>query len=89
MEIIGIPLGICSHKIQLMPNNKPSIEHQRHLNSPMQEVLKKEIIKWLDALLIYLIVDSTWVCLVQCVAKKKGIVVPYEKIELVLMRPVT
>ena len=55
----------------------------------MQEVVKKEIIKWFDALLIYLIDDSTWVCLVQCVAKKKGIVVPYEKIELVLMRPVT
>ena len=31
-DIIGIPPGICSHKIQLMPNYKPSIEHQRRLN---------------------------------------------------------
>ena len=27
VEIIGIPAGICSHKIQLMTNNKPSIKH--------------------------------------------------------------
>ena len=34
-DIIGIPPGICSHKIQLMPDHKPSIEHQRCLNPPM------------------------------------------------------
>ena len=46
-DIIGIPPCICSHKIQLMPDYKSSIEHQRRLNPPMQEVVKKEIIKWL------------------------------------------
>ena len=61
-DIIGIPPGICSHKIQLMPNHKPSIEHQRRLNPHMQEEVKKEIIKWLDAGVIYPIVDSSWVC---------------------------
>ena len=30
--IIEIPLCICSHKIQLMPDHKPSIEHKRRLN---------------------------------------------------------
>ena len=60
-DIIGIPPGICSHKIQLMPDHKPSIEHQRRLNPPMQEVLKKEIVKWLDARVIYPIADSSWV----------------------------
>ena len=73
-----------------MPNHKPSIEHQRRLNPPMQEVMKKEIIKWLDAGKIYPIGDSSWVCRVQCVPKKGGItVVPNEKNELVSMRPVT
>ena len=43
-DIIGIPPGICSHKIQLMPDHKPSIVRQRRLNPPMQEVVKKEII---------------------------------------------
>ena len=28
-DIIGIHPGICFHKIQLMPDHKPSIEHQR------------------------------------------------------------
>ena len=34
-DIFGIPSGICSHKIKLMPDHKPSIEHQRRLNPPM------------------------------------------------------
>ena len=89
-DIIGIPPGICSHKIQLMPDHKPSVEHQRRLNPPMQEVVKKEIIKWLDAGVIYPISDSNWVCPVQCVPKKGGMtVVPNERNELVPMRPVT
>ena len=73
-----------------MPDHKPSIEHQRRLNPLMQEVMKKETIKWLDAGVIYPIADSIWVGPVQCVPKKGGIiVVPYEKNELVPMRPVT
>ena len=63
-----------------MPDHKPSIEYQRCLNHPMQEVVKKEIIKWLDTGVIYLINDSSWLCPVQCVPKKGGmIVVPNEK----------
>ena len=89
-DIIGIPPCICSHKIQVMPDHKLSIEHQRCLNPPMQEVVKNEIIKWLDAGVIYLIADSSWVCPVQCVLKKGGMtVVPNEKNEIVPMRPVT
>ena len=61
-DIIGIPPYICSHKIQLMPDHKTSIEHQRLLNPPMQEVVKKEIIKWLNARVTYPIADSSWVC---------------------------
>ena len=49
----------------------------------MQEVVKNDIIKWLDVRVIYPIE-------VQCVAKKGGIiVVPNESNELVPMRPVT
>ena len=51
--------------------------------------MKKEIIKWLDAGVIYLIADSSWVCPVQCMPKKGGMtLVPNEKNELVPMRPV-
>ena len=88
-DIIGITPGIFSYKIKLMPNHKPSIENHRRLNPPMQEVQKK-IIKWLDAGVIYPIADSSWVCPVQCVPKKREMtVVPNEKNELVPMRPVT
>ena len=66
--------------IQLMPDHKPSIEHQRRLNPLMQEVVKKEIIKWLDAAVIYPMADSSWVCPVHCVPKKGGMtVVPNER----------
>ena len=75
---------------QLMPNHKQSIEHQRRLNPPMKEVVKKEIIKWFDVGVIYPITDSSWVCHVQFVPKKGGMnVVPNEKNELVPMRTVT
>ena len=45
VDIIGIPNSICSQKILLMPNHKLCIEHQRLYNQPMNEVVKKEIIK--------------------------------------------
>ena len=90
VDIIGNPPSIFSHKVQLMPDHKPSIENQIWLNPPIQEVVKKEIIKWLDARVIYPIADSSWVCPVQCVPKKRGMtVLPNERNELVPMRLVT
>ena len=38
----------------------------------MKEAVKKEIISWLDAGIIYLILDSSWVNQVQCMPKKDG-----------------
>ena len=72
-----------------MPDHNPSIEQQRHLNPPMKEVVKKEIIKWFDVGVIYPIADSSWVCPIHCIPKKgRMTVVPNEKNELVPMRPV-
>ncbi|XP_015162467.1 uncharacterized protein [Solanum tuberosum] len=89
-DIIGIPPGICTHKIQLAEDCYSIIEHQRRLNPPMQEVVKKEIMKWLDVGVVYPISDSHWVSPVQCVPKKDGmIVVANVKNELVRQRPVT
>ena len=56
----------------------------------MKEVVKKEILKWLDADIIYPISDSSWVSPVQCVPEKGGMtVVANEKNELILTRIVT
>lgn len=63
---------------------------QRRLNPMMKEVVKKEIIKWLDASIIYPISDSKWVSPVQCVPKKGGMTVfPNEKNGLIPTRTVT
>ena len=83
-NIIWIHSYICSHQIKLLSDHKQKIEHQRRLNLPMQEVVKKEIIKWLDAEVIYPIGDSSWVCAVHCVPKRGGMIVhPNDKNEIV------
>ncbi|XP_070055412.1 uncharacterized protein [Nicotiana tomentosiformis] len=45
-DIRGISPIFCMHNINLEKGAKPSIEYQRRFNEAMQEVLKKEIIKW-------------------------------------------
>ncbi|XP_070014281.1 uncharacterized protein [Nicotiana sylvestris] len=52
-DIRGINPAFCTHKIILEEVAKPSVEHQRRLNEEMQKVVKKEIIKWLDARVVY------------------------------------
>ena len=89
-DIKGISPTVCMHIILLEDNVKNSVECQRRLNPIMKDVVKKEIIKWLDAGIIYPISDSMWVSLVQCVPKKGGItVVANEKNELIPTRAVT
>ena len=41
----------------------------------MKEVVRKEMLKWLDAGVIYPISESPWVSLVQVMPKKGGITV--------------
>ncbi|KAL4384085.1 hypothetical protein GQ457_15G017050 [Hibiscus cannabinus] len=56
----------------------------------MRDVVRKEILKWLDAGTIYPIFDSEWVSLVQCVPKKGGItVISNENNELIPTRTIT
>ncbi|PIN04694.1 DNA-directed DNA polymerase [Handroanthus impetiginosus] len=89
-DIKGISPSFCMHKILLENDQKPSVESQRRLNPIMKEVVKKEIIKWLDAGIIYPISDSSWVSHIQCVPKKGGItVVPNMHNKLIPTRTVT
>ena len=60
------------HRILLEDDHKPSVEAQRRLNPTMKEVVRKEVLKWLDAGVIYLIFDSAWVSLVHVVPKNGG-----------------
>ncbi|XP_075106755.1 uncharacterized protein LOC142179780 [Nicotiana tabacum] len=63
IDIKGISLAFCMHKILLEEGQKPSREQQRRLNPNMKEVEKKEYIKWLDAGIIFSISDSVWRCM--------------------------
>ncbi len=50
----------------------------------MKEVVRKEILKLLEAGIIYPIADSQWVSHVHCVPKKGGITgIPNDKDELI------
>ncbi|KAJ9541597.1 hypothetical protein OSB04_028103 [Centaurea solstitialis] len=89
-DLKGISPTICQHKIILEDTNFNSVEPQRRLNPVMKEVVKKEILKWLDAGIIYPIASSSCVSLVQCVPKKGGVtVITNEKNELIPTRTVT
>ena len=66
------------------------MDAQRRLNPLMKEVVRKEVLKWLDARVIYPIFDSSWVSLVQVVPMIGGtIMIINEKNELLLTRTVT
>ncbi|KAL5550248.1 hypothetical protein UlMin_000424 [Ulmus minor] len=52
--------SVCMHKILMNEDYKPTIQPQRRLNPTMQEVVKAEVIKLLDAGVIYPISDSAW-----------------------------
>ena len=78
------------HKILLEENARTSVEHQRRLNPVMKEVVRKEVLKWLNAGSIYAISDSPWVSPVHVVPKNGGFtVIRNEKNELILTRTVT
>ena len=72
-DIKGISPSMCMHHILLEDNVKPTREMQRRLNLPMMEVVKAEILKLLDACVIYPITDSKWVAPIHVVPKKTGI----------------
>ncbi|GKC31774.1 reverse transcriptase domain-containing protein [Tanacetum coccineum] len=89
-NIKGIDPQFCTHKILMEDDSKPAIQHQRRVNPKIPEVIKKEVIKFLDSGLIYPISDSPWVGPVHCVPKKGGMtIVTNEDNELIPTRLVT
>ncbi|RVW67230.1 Retrovirus-related Pol polyprotein from transposon opus [Vitis vinifera] len=71
----GISPLICMHHIYMEEGAKPTRQPQRRLNPHMQEVVRAEVLKLLQAGIIYPISDSTWVSPTQVVPKKSGITV--------------
>ena len=86
-DIKGISPLVCTHRIHLEEDVKPSRQPQRRLNPIMKEVVKKEVLKLLDVGVIYPIADSKWVSPTQVVPKKSGVtVIANENNELIPTR---
>nr|GEZ23510.1 reverse transcriptase domain-containing protein [Tanacetum cinerariifolium] len=74
-DIKGIDPNFCTNKILMEDDFKPTVQHQRMINPKIHEVIKKEVIKLLDAGLIYPISNIPWVSPIHCVPKKCGLTV--------------
>ncbi|XP_058759839.1 uncharacterized protein LOC131633136 [Vicia villosa] len=79
-----------SFNIMLEEEFKPVAQPPRRLNPTMKEVVRKEVIKLLEAGMIYPISDSAWVSPVHVVPKKGGMmVIRNDKNELIPTGTVT
>ena len=88
-DLKGICSSMCMHRILLEDGHKSSVKAQKRLNSTMKEVVRKEVLKWLDAELIYPISDSSWVSLVQVLKNGGTTVIRTENNALLPSRIVT
>nr|GEW90298.1 reverse transcriptase domain-containing protein [Tanacetum cinerariifolium] len=77
--IKGIDPMFCTQKILMEEDYKPAVQSQRRVNPKIHEVIKKEVIKLLEARMIYPISDSPWVSPIHYVPKKGGIIVVENK----------
>jgi hypothetical protein len=89
-DLKGLSPAFCTHRIPIEEQCKPVVKHKRRITHAMWEVVKKEVIKLLDARIIYPVPHSEWVSPVHCVSKKGGLtMVKNEKNELIPQRTVT
>nr|GEX14377.1 reverse transcriptase domain-containing protein [Tanacetum cinerariifolium] len=60
-DIKGINPEFYTHKILIENDFELAIQHQRRVNPKIHDVIKNEVLKLLDAGLIYTISDSPWI----------------------------
>ncbi|KAK1685672.1 hypothetical protein QYE76_046520 [Lolium multiflorum] len=87
-DLKGISPSICQHAINMEDDAKPVVEHQRRLIPKMKEVVRNEVLRLLEAGIIYPIADSRWVSPVHCSKKGGMTVVPNDNNELIPQRVV-
>ncbi|CAM8975600.1 unnamed protein product [Rhodiola kirilowii] len=74
-DLKGISPDLCMHRINLEDDARPSRDALRRLKPKLNDVVKKEILKLLDAGIIYSVADSKWVSPMHGVPKKGGLTV--------------
>ena len=89
-DVKGIDPSIVTHKIPMVEDSKPFVDTQRRLNPRMKEEVRKEVIRLLDAGVIYPISDSKWVSPAHCIPKQGSLtVIQNDEDELIPVRTVT
>ena len=73
IDLKDISPEVCTYHIYLEEEAKSVRQPQRRLNPHTQEVVRAEVLKLLQAGIIYPISDSTWVSPTQVVPKKLGV----------------
>ncbi|RVW73095.1 hypothetical protein CK203_058700 [Vitis vinifera] len=71
-DLKGINPLVCTHHIYMEDEAKPVRQPQRRLNPHMQEVVRAEVLKLLQAGIIYPISDSPWVVLLKLCQRSLG-----------------
>ena len=74
MDLKGLDPLLCTHLIFLEDESRPVIEAQK-LPPKVWEAVREEILKWLNAEIIYPISNSQWVSPMHVVPKKTGVTV--------------
>ncbi|GJY80097.1 reverse transcriptase domain-containing protein [Tanacetum coccineum] len=85
-NIKGIDPRFYTHKILMEDDYKPTVQSQRRVNPKIHEVIKKEVLKLLDAGMIYPISDSPWVSPGHKISKS-GIEVDRAKVDVIAKLP--
>ncbi|XP_074288308.1 uncharacterized protein LOC141613470 [Silene latifolia] len=62
-DLKGISPDVCMHRIELEDDHKPCRQGQRKLNPKMEEVVTAEVMKLLDAGIVYSVGNSKWRCM--------------------------
>ena len=59
-DLKGFSSTLCQHKINMEPDAKPVVDHQGRLNPKMKEMVRNEVLKLMEAGIIYPIANSQW-----------------------------
>ncbi|XP_074290773.1 uncharacterized protein LOC141617476 [Silene latifolia] len=62
-DLKGISPDVCMHRIELEDDHKPCRQGQRKLNPKMEEIVTAEVMKLLDAGIVYSVGNSKWRCI--------------------------
>lgn len=71
-EIQGINPAFCMNKIFMEEDHKMSVQQQQRLSPVIKEVVRKKVIKWLDAGVVYPILDRNELVLFSAFQNSEG-----------------